>query len=137
MLTSDRRHPRIVLLIAGLIAAITPLGAVPRPPFELRDNAPEQLVIEVVSVKVDHDSTTIQVAAQVRIIDVAKSEGRLKAGQLISIRYTTYAQERSLGTCTTPQMPVLIRSRQYKAFLTKVSNETFGPAAGWLSFAGS
>ena len=137
MHVSNHRHSRIVLAIGGLIAAITPLGAIPRPPFELRDNAPEQLVIEVISVKVEHESTALEVEAQAKIIDVAKSEGRLKAGQSISIRYTTYPQARSLGTCTTPQMPVLIKNRQYKAFLTKVSNETFAPAAGWLSFDGS
>ncbi len=137
MQTSNHRQARIVLAIVGLVAAITPLGAVPRPPFELRDNAPEQLVIEVVAVKVDHDSTALVVEAQVKVIDVAKSEGRLKAGQLILIGYTTYAQSPSVGTCATPQMPVLIKNRQYKAFLTRGSRETFAPAAGWLSFAGS
>src|SRR5438094_326768 len=137
MLTSNRRYPRTALAIAGLIASVAPLQAIPRPPFELRDNAPEQLVIAVISVKVDHDSAALEVEAQVKIIDVTKSEGRLKAGQLISIRYTTYASTKSLGTCTTPQMPVLIKSRQYKAFLTKGSNQSFAPAAGWLSFEGS
>ena len=136
MLTSNRHH-RMILAIGGLIAAIAPLGAIPRPPFELRDNAPEQLVIEIVAVKVDHDSTALVVEAQVRIVDVAKSEARLRAGQLISILYTTYPQSPSVGTCATPQMPVLIKNRQYKAFLTKGSRETFAPAAGWLSFAGS
>jgi hypothetical protein len=137
MHTLNCRHARIVLAIGGLVAAITPLGAIPRPPFELRDKAPEQLVIEVVAVKVDHDTTALEVEAQVKIVNVAKSEGRLMAGQLISIRYTTYQQSPSVGTCATPQMPVLIKNRQYKAFLTKASREAFAPAAGWLSFEGS
>lgn len=137
MLTSNRRHPRMILAIGGLVAAIAPLRAVPRPPFELRDNAPEQLVIEIVAVKVDHDSTALMVEAQVKIVDVVKSQDRLKAGQLISILYTTYPQSPRVGTCATPQMPVLIKNRQYKAYLTKGSRETFAPAAGWLSFAGS
>jgi hypothetical protein len=136
MFLSNHCQFRIVSGIAAMIAALAPLGAVPRPPFELRDNAPEQLVVEVVSVKVDHDSTALVVAAQAKIIDVAKSKGGLKAGQLISIVYKTYPQTRGSGTCSTPQMLVLIKSRQYKVFLTNVSNGTFTPAADWLSFEG-
>jgi hypothetical protein len=136
MFILNPRHSWMMSAIIATIASLAPLGAIPRPPFELRDKAPEQLVVEVVSVKVGQDSTALVVEARVKVIDVAKSESRLKAGQLITIGYTTYPQTRSLGTCTTPQMPVLIKNRQYKAFLTNASNGTSAPAAGWLSFEG-
>src|SRR5258708_23811189 len=109
---ANRVPPGMTGESGGRVGASTPLGATPRRPFELRDNAPEQLVIEIVAVKVDHDSTALVVEAQVKIVDVAKSEGGLKAGQLISILYTTYPQSPSVGTCAAPQMPVLIKNRQ-------------------------
>ena len=134
MMASSRLGKRIGWVIAT-IATLAPLGAVPRPPFELRDRAPEQLMIEVVSVTVHHESS-IEVEAQARIVGVTKSSGGLKAGQLIPIHYVTYPRPTNVGTCATPQMPVLIKNRQYKVYLEKVSQDTFGPAASYISFEG-
>ncbi len=137
MRTSNHPPFRYGVAVCSCLMAIAPLGAMPRPPIELRTSAPEQLLIEVISVKVDHQSAALVIEAQANVIAVSKTGNRMTAGQTISIRYTTYPQARSLGGCTTPQMPILIKARQYKSYLEKGPTGTFAPAASWLSFEGS
>jgi hypothetical protein len=135
----------IALTIFGFVAAIAPLGATMAPPSQT--NASEQLVIEVISVKVVLQDGVPTVKAQAKVTEVTKSKAGLKPGQLILIHYASpsaplppaslSAPQRSRGGCgsgSTPQLITLAKKGRYKAFLEKSDDGSFILGARYRSF---
>ncbi|MGA3205002.1 MAG: hypothetical protein ABSF12_21105 [Bryobacteraceae bacterium] len=136
---------RIALTLFGFIATIVPLGATMAPPSQT--NASEQLVIEVISVKVVLQDGVPTVKAQAKVTDVTKSKAGLKPGQLILIHYASPSEPLptanldgpqrarvSCGSGSTPQLLKLARKGRYKAFLEKSDDGSFILGARYRSF---
>jgi hypothetical protein len=138
---------RIAFTILGLLAAIVPLGATAAPPSQT--SASEQLVIEVISVKVVFEDGVRTLKAQAKVTEVTKSKSGVKPGQVILIRYlapsasaplppaSLSAPQRSRGGCgsgSTPQLIALAKKGRYKAFLEKSDDGSFVLGARYRSF---
>jgi hypothetical protein len=135
---------RIALSFFGLLAAIVPLGATMAPPSQT--GASEQLVIEVISVKVVLQDGVPTVKAQAKVTSVTKSKSGLKPGDVIPIHYAAPSEgltaslggpQRPRGGCgsgSTPQLIKLARKGRYKAFLEKSDDGSFILGARYRSF---
>jgi len=110
-------------------------------------NASEQLVIEVISVKVVLQDGVPTVKAQAKVTEVAKSKAGLKPGQVILIHYASPSEPLptasldgpqrarvSCGSGSTPQLLKLARKGRYKAFLEKSDDGSFVLGARYRSF---
>lgn len=99
----------------------------------LRLNAPEALVIEVMNVgrKLSTQNGTA-VIVQAKVLTVERSKTGLKKGDLISIHYTRMEQSGVVGP---RQVPLLEKGGIYPAFLQKgTKGKIYAPAAYGDSF---
>ncbi len=129
--------PSLCALLTAL-AALSHLAATPAPNFELMKNAPEQIHIEVLSVKAERISSdsTLRIHVEAKVIEVTKSASQLHVGQSIIIEYLTGTPSEGsrLGTCVTPQLPVLSKGSQYPAHLFITAGAVYAPVATWAAF---
>ena len=104
---------------------------------QLQQEAPESLVIKVLSVKTVETSEPqrkkIAVTVEAQVEKVERSNSGLKRGSAIHISYVHYRNE--LPTPGASEVPILKKGQVYPAYLTKNKNgEVYAPAAGGRSF---
>jgi len=126
---------RLRLVLSLVFGAVSLPAALPPSAFQGdQDNAPEALVVEVLSVKSevtkDSTATTTQVKARVRILEVKRTASGLKAGDEIAIAYTNVElkrDERVAGPSS--YIPVLEEGKKVPAYLSGTQKSGYSPAA--------
>jgi hypothetical protein len=104
---------------------------------QLQQQAPESLIIKVLSVKTVETSEPqrkkFAVTVEAQVEKVERSNSGLKRGSAIHIGYVHFRDE--LPTAGASEVPILKKGQVYPAYLTKNKNgEVYAPAAGGLSF---
>jgi hypothetical protein len=103
----------------------------------LQQEAPESLIIKVLSVKTvemsEPQRKKIAVTVEAQVEKVERSNSGLQRGSAIHISYVHYMHELPIAGAS--EVPILKKGQVYPAYLTKNKNgEGFAPAAGGLSF---
>ena len=133
-------HPVRLLVFAGALVANCAVAALPPWAYQKdQDEAPEALVIEVLSVKSEvakyPDRTETSVDAKARVLEVKRTASGLKPGDEIAIAYTNVElkrDERRVGEST--YIPVLQEGKQVPAFVKGDQKSGYQPAARIYSF---
>jgi len=111
---------------------------------EMQEKAPEFLKIEVLTATQDvvtnndakpKGSKTVLIQATAKVIDVERSQSKLKDGDIIKIAYTRTERPVGIGWVGPSEPPILKKGETTEAFLSKShTDETYGLAARGMSF---
>ena len=134
------RQPRRLFLLAGATLAHVALAALPPSAYQSdQDQAPEALVIKVLSVDVkvskSFTETVTNVRARARVEEVKRTASDLKPGAEIDIAYTNVELKRDehrVGEST--YIPVLEEGKTVPAFVSGNQQTGYRPAARIYSF---
>lgn len=132
-----RLTPRFAAFVLTLGLASLPLTArAELPPSayeEMKDSAPEALVITIVDTKLRTAKTPewerTSVFAKARVDSVARSKSGLKKGQIISIRTVT-EKALSPGWVGPSPIPIVEKGKQYQAWLKRGGSAYYAAARG-------
>ena len=126
-------------LLALLLVSSGAVGRAELPPSVYKDmqaNAPESLVVKVLSVKTKNKNeprlVRVSVTAEARVEQVNRTQTGLKPGQLIRIRYDHRRHKEPMAGPS--EVPVLKKGRTLPAYLKKDDAGHYAPAAGGYTF---
>lgn len=98
---------------------------------EMQKNAPEYLNLQILSVKTEKASESINVEIEAKVMAVHQSKSQVKPGDVIHLHYV-----HNTKPLVGPRpIPILEKGKVYPAFLTKSEDQEFyEPAAMGRSF---
>jgi hypothetical protein len=133
------RASRTASVLVLLLASSGAIGGAELPPYVYKDmqaNAPESLVIKVLSVKTkradEPQLVRVSVTVEARVERVSRTESGLKRGQVIRIKYEHRQHKEPMAGPS--EVPVLKRRQVYPAYLKKGDAGAYSPAAGGYTF---
>lgn len=133
--SSKLRHGLALLLVYALMASNGPAELPPSAYQERQQNAPEVLVIKVLSVRTretkeaNGKQTDFTVEAEVQ--KVSRSASKLSPGTVIEIRYSQRHYSQPIAGPS--EVPALREGQVCPAYLSG-DGKTYSPAAGGYSF---
>lgn len=138
-ITSMKHHILSLFTLAALSAGM-PMANAELPPYvyeQRKAAAPEHLLLKVLSAEVvkaeDNGTTSATVKATAEVTSVMRSKSGLKAGQSITISYTTIT-ERPQGWVGPSSPGVLQKDAHVSAWLARSDDGSYAPILGGQSF---
>jgi len=130
---------KAVLLVA-LLASFSAVSLAELPPYvykERQQQAPESLIIKVLSVKMretdEPRGKSIDISVEAQVEQVNRTKTGLKAGDAIRINYVHSQHKVPLPGPS--EVPILRQGQVYPAYLMKeAKGKEYAPAAGGYSF---
>ena len=133
------RAPRTAALLALLLFSSGAVGRAELPPYVYKDmqaNAPESLVIKVLSVKTKKTDeprlVRVSVTVEARVEQVNRTQSGLRPGARVRISYDHRRHREPMAGPS--EVPVLKRGEVYPAYLQKGEAGDYSPAARGYSF---
>ena len=133
------RAPRQAALLVLLLISSGTVGRAELPPYVYKDmqaNAPESLVIKVLSVKTKNSDepqlVRVSVTVEARVTQVNRTQSGLRAGRLIRIKYDHRRYKEPMAGPS--EVPVLKKGQTLPAYLKKNDTADYAPAAGGYTF---
>jgi len=137
-LFSPRAFRKATLLALLLVSSGT-VGRAELPPYVYKDmqaNAPESLVIKVLSVRTKKTDeprlVRVSVTVEARVQQVSRTQTGLKPGDIIRIKYDHRRHKEPMAGPS--EVPLLKKRQVCPAYLKKTDAADYSPAAGGYTF---